>query len=469
MSMSSEIAGVIEEADDINNYQNNSKVPLSTINSNNNNISNHDITLYQRMISACTGSLLTSLVVTPFDVVRIRLQQQQLLFPAHLQKGDQCCRVPFWEEPSAAKLNCADSSVDNSSQKNTINSLTNKKTSDFIKSSSAPSVSASSTTSTATPTTMTNEFCISNSCVKESKLTGTFNGLVKISQNEGFPTLYRGLSLTLLMAIPSNIVYFSGYEYLRDASFLNDYKVINPLLCGSIARIIAATSVAPLELLKTRLQAVPSNSPIHSSQLFKMVLNNAKSEINKNGILTIFKGLQLTLWRDVPFSGIYWSCYEFFSKNFLLNFEYFKNNTLPQQQKTQDPLSSSNLKVFLNSFISGSLSGLAAALATNPFDVGKTRLQVTNNLKDLHSSSSSTPTPLSSSSSSSSVSSINSKSKKKLSMFRFMYDIFRNEGFMALYSGIVPRCLKIAPSCAIMISTYEVSKIIFSQSSHQHL
>ncbi|GME92262.1 unnamed protein product [[Candida] boidinii] len=463
MSMSSEIAGVIEESDDLNNSDF-KKIIQNSSNNSNTNINNNDITLYQRMISACTGSLLTSLVVTPFDVVRIRLQQQQLLFPNHLQKGDQCCRVPFWEEPSTAKLNCSDpsSSINQNSQNNnTINSLTNKKTSDFIKSSSSSS-------SSSTATTVTNEFCISNSCVKESKLTGTFNGLVKISQNEGFPTLYRGLSLTLLMAIPSNIVYFSGYEYLRDTSFLKDYKILNPLLCGSIARIIAATSVAPLELLKTRLQAVPSDSKIHSSQLFKMVLNNAKSEINKNGILTIFKGLQLTLWRDVPFSGIYWSCYEFFSKNFLLKFDYFKNNNNNNLQlkneNNQLSFSSTNLKVFLNSFISGSLSGLAAALATNPFDVGKTRLQVTNNLKDLNSNSTS-----SIKSSSASSSSINSQSTNKLSMFRFMYDIFKNEGFMALYSGIVPRCLKIAPSCAIMISTYEVSKIIFSQSSHQHI
>ena len=43
--------------------------------------------------------------------------------------------------------------------------------------------------------------------------TSTFDGMRKIARNEGFTTLWRGLSPTLLMTIPANIIYFTGYDW----------------------------------------------------------------------------------------------------------------------------------------------------------------------------------------------------------------------------------------------------------------
>merc|ERR1711964_764460 len=47
------------------------------------------------------------------------------------------------------------------------------------------------------------------------------------------------------------------------------------------------------------------------------------------------------------------------------------------------------------------------------------------------------------------------------SMPRFLWHIFREEGLAGLWRGWIPRTLKIAPSCAIMISCYEVGKRAF--------
>ena len=61
-----------------------------------------NISVTQRMISACSGSLITSLVVTPFDVIRIRIQQQEIL-----PQAQPCCQVHFPEHtlsPSPATL-----------------------------------------------------------------------------------------------------------------------------------------------------------------------------------------------------------------------------------------------------------------------------------------------------------------------------------------------------------------------------
>jgi solute carrier family 25 protein 39/40 len=390
MVMSSEIAGAIEE--DENMFDHDIKDVKSTTTSveNLSNIKTVDLTLSQRMLCACTGSLLTSLVVTPFDVVRIRLQQQELLYPVQTRDVT-CCRKVFWELPTDKMMG-----------------------------------------------SLKGNFCQPNSCFNEgARITGTFQGLTKIASDEGICTLYRGLSLTLIMAIPSNVVYFSGYEFLRDSSPLKEnFPVINPLLCGSIARVLAATSVAPLELIKTRTQAVPTGTNGSSNDIFKMVVKNSLSEIKERGVFTIFKGLGLTLWRDVPFSGIYWSTYEYIM-------HVLRNQSWINESNTY---LTTDASLFLRSFIGGSLAGITAAVFTNPFDVGKTRMQLS--LEDNKN-----------------MGTLSKHLKNENTIFKFISEIYKNEGFAALYVGLLPRCMKIAPACAIMISSYEMTKKFFKDKS----
>ena len=98
-------------------------------------------------------------------------------------------------------------------------------------------------------------------------------------------------------------------------------------------------------------------------------------------------------------------------------------------------------KVFATSFLSGSISGTIAAFFTNPFDVGKTRIQITmqENEKISHPN-----------------------------MFKYLYKIYKNEGMGALYAGFGPRVMKIAPACAIMISSYEVGKKFFKNGNNSN-
>ena len=60
-------------------------------------------------------------------------------------------------------------------------------------------------------------------------------------RHEGVPSLWRGLSPALAMSIPATIVYFVGYDAVRDTtrqhigeeSFLYQYS---PLWAGGVAR-----------------------------------------------------------------------------------------------------------------------------------------------------------------------------------------------------------------------------------------
>ena len=95
-----------------------------------------------------------------------------------------------------------------------------------------------------------------------------------------------------------------------------------------------------------------------------------------------------------------------------------------------------------NSFACGALSGAVAAFLTTPFDVLKTRRQVVNRAAEVASGGG--------------VAFDTSRSTPRL-----VLDIARAEGFGALLAGVVPRVVKVAPSCAIMISTYEMGKSFF--------
>ncbi|GBL96730.1 hypothetical protein AVEN_111864-1 [Araneus ventricosus] len=49
------------------------------------------------------------------------------------------------------------------------------------------------------------------------------------------------------------------------------------------------------------------------------------------------------------------------------------------------------------------------------------------------------------------------------SVLSLLIDLYHKGGVKSLFAGMMPRVLKIAPACAIMISSYEVGKVYFSE------
>ncbi|KAJ4296092.1 Carrier protein, mitochondrial [Collariella sp. IMI 366227] len=157
---------------------------------------------------------------------------------------------------------------------------------------------------------------------QQRTFTSTFDGLRKIARHEGVTTLWRGLSPTLVMAVPANIIYFTGYEWLRfnpsspiTHSIRDEYA---PLVAGSAARILAATSVSPIELFRTRLQA--AQGAVHGTRLVADTFRGIVDMVHAHG--------------------------------------------------------DNHADTFTDSFIAGACSGGFASVVTMPFDVGKTRTQV---------------------------------------------------------------------------------------------
>lgn len=397
------------------------------------------------MVAACSGSLLTSLVVTPFDVIRVRLQQQGA-FPIELITAagtPASSPIPISSKPTNLSSVLASSIAKSSSA--AFAAVPQKQK--FSPSAAIPlGVGVSTCCKSVFWFPSTIDYCVAATvsgmapgaapgsaitstqislCAKEEaakrRFTGTWEGLRKIAHYEGLNALWRGLGLTLVMSVPSNVVYFIGYEALRDNLPLQN-PVLTPLVAGGVARTLAATTVSPLELIKTRLQSVTAAPSPRAA--FRTVTKGIRDMVAEQGPLALWRGLVLTLWRDVPFSAIYWTAVEILRAQ-LRETEYIRSH--PQHH-------------YLESFISGCVGGSIAAIVTSPFDVGKTRRQVGH-----HSSTSS-----------------------QMGMFPLLRTIVRNEGVPALFVGAVPRVLKVAPACAIMITSYETGKRVFSQYNIEH-
>jgi solute carrier family 25 protein 39/40 len=323
----------------------------------------HRRSLYERIVSATAGALLTSLVVTPLEVVKVRLQSQASMISAQTTDLSKA-RTPF-ECPHCKDIIFDNGLMEHRFPKGVID-------------------------------------CKSHA----HQFSGTFDALRWIIRCEGVGALFNGLSATLWMAIPATVLYFATYEELRDRLNARNPKKTNrnALLAGASARVFAATMVAPLELIRTNAQA-ESKPP----SLLQMTRNIAR----KQGIPAFWRGLSPTLWRDVPFSAFYWVMVEMMRQS-----EFLK-----KQNSTA-----------VTSLVAGSTSGVVAAILTHPFDVIKTRRQVFD------------------------LANTNPPTKSTLAM---VSKIIQQDGIQGLYVGILPRCAKIAPSAAIMLTSYEVGKRFF--------
>lgn len=337
------------------------------------------ITPTQQMLSSTIGALATSIVVTPFDVVKIRLQAQQ----RNLNKN-KCF------------LYC------NGLMEHLCYCVNGNGTAHLHRPDGAT-------------------ISLDPRMVKWYKrpipghFSGTIDALMKISRSEGLVSLWSGLPPTLLMAIPATVVYFTAYDRLRANLWSKCGTVHQPLwipaFCGAAARCIAATAISPLEMVRTKMQ---------SKKLSYWEVTKAIQQLVKtDGILSLWRGLGPTLLRDVPFSSIYWANYEFLKQGF-------------DQRKPSLQFS----------LTAGAISGSVAAIATLPFDVAKTHRQIELGERDL-------------------LEDAKKRGKDSQRTSQLLRRIYAQNGLSGLFSGVVPRVIKVAPSCAIMISCYEYGKQFF--------
>lgn len=182
----------------------------------------------------------------------------------------------------------------------------------------------------------------------------------------------------------------------------------------------------------------------HPTPTYASTLSTLIHSARTTGPRTLWQGLGATLLRDVPFSGFYW-----------MGFEGFKTRILNSRPRN------GNAELTLpETFLAGAGSAMGSAILTQPFDVLKTRRQVSVG-------------PVSTTSSASSIlsfsnsGSINPSSKtlSSTSTLSTLVRIVRTEGAKALFAGVGPRTLKVAPACGMMIGCYEGVGRLFKETN----
>jgi solute carrier family 25 protein 39/40 len=277
--------------------------------------------------------------------------------------------------------------------------------------------------------------------------TGTIDALTKLVRYEGVSSLWRGLSPQLLLSIPSTVVYFWAYDELKHTlqrlttnphppSFLTPIHpyltLFSPLLAGTSARALTTILVSPIELIRTKTQSL-STSP--------SMLTLAQQEIAKGGWRSLWRGANPTLWRDVPFSAFYWTSYE-----------WIKGEMMTRMRKRRGEGGDRGVyerSLLWTSFVAGASSGMVSAFFTHPFDLVKTRRQI--EMYQLVDGIGGEDTE---------------RVKGRTATFSMLRVIVKEEGWVGLTTGMLARMSKIVPACAIMISTYEISKEHFGR-AHQ--
>ena len=166
----------------------------------------------------------------------------------------------------------------------------------------------------------------------------------------------------------------------------------------------------------------------------------------------LWRGASATLWRDVPYSGLYWTSVEFLRAQLGV-----AGSVRPGDKDRVGRL-----------LLAGGLSGAWAAGVTTPMDVIKTRMQLEHPLlptKTNTNTAKTTSTPrtprtntTSTSTSTSTITRIGTHMMKRHGIRETARILYQEGGLGAFYTGWGPRSLRAAPACAIVLGTYEGMK-----------
>lgn len=185
----------------------------------------------------------------------------------------------------------------------------------------------------------------------------------KVYRQEGFFGMYRGSAVNILLITPEKAIKLAANDLFRYHLRTNDktLPIFRQMLAGGLAGFCQIIITTPMELLKIQMQDA-GRVAAAAAAAGKSVKKTTATEIavtlfRQHGILGLYKGIGATMLRDVSFSVIYFPLFATL------------NDLGPRKSD------GSGEAVFWCSFLSGCAAGSCAALAVNPFDVVKTRLQ----------------------------------------------------------------------------------------------
>jgi solute carrier family 25 carnitine/acylcarnitine transporter 20/29 len=152
---------------------------------------------------------------------------------------------------------------------------------------------------------------------------GPMQAVKGIIQNHGVRRLYQGWWTTVWREVPAFGLYFVTYDYMKDQvnSFLtrqsedpnsvtipeHSHTWIASAFAGGCAGCITWMVVYPLDVIKTRVQTAPLDTPLAKLSMWHV----GKYLAAEHGWRYLFRGLGITLIRAFPVNGTIFPVYEF--------------------------------------------------------------------------------------------------------------------------------------------------------------
>ncbi len=228
--------------------------------------------------------------------------------------------------------------------------------------------------------------------------------------------------------VPQTMLYFNLFDYGRELlsvkSGLSSMAIA--MLSGSFARMSVSLVTAPLDLLRTRIQAMTVKNKAVSSSLAHLSM-----EIRRDGPRRLWNGIGITLARDISFSLVYFAAYERISSklHLVMGSSSRNSNSNSNSMEEHEGLHAGR---FVQAFTAGACAGIIATVFSHPLDVMKTRVQVVKN-------------------------------KGNKNILKAILDMLCSESWKSMYAGLEPRLVRIAPACAIVFGVYEWGKHVLVQ------
>eukprot|EP00906_Rhabdomonas_costata_P006790 RCo009846 len=257
---------------------------------------------------------------------------------------------------------------------------------------------------------------------------GTFKGpvecLVKTVKQGGIAGLYAGVTPSCAAQIVENSILFMMYGYCQRfvqwAVQQDELSLFPKACCGGLAACFSTLGLTPTELVKCKLQVQLQEQAAHhgsaAGHQYKGPVDCAVKIVRSEGVSGLFRGMSSTLLREVPGNFALFGGYE------------LSRHLLTPHGKTVDDLSPARL------MLAGALGGACLWISVYPFDVIKSRVQVS--------------------------------SGQSLKVMDVVRTIYRANGIRGFYNGLTPCVARAFPANAALFYTVETTKTVFDRFVH---
>lgn len=180
---------------------------------------------------------------------------------------------------------------------------------------------------------------------------GTFHCLYTIVKQETARGLFKGMSSPIASVAGINALIFGVYGNVQ-RRLSDPESLASHAFAGAVAGVVQSFVSSPMELVKTRLQI--QEVCASGKQLYKGPLDCTKQIWRSEGLRGVFRGLGVTVAREIPAFSVYFASYE----------------AMTRQRDPAQPIGT------LHMMAAGGFAGVFSWLFTYPIDLIKSRLQV---------------------------------------------------------------------------------------------